>query len=138
MRKITGFAVALCLALGPLAARAQQADDSFSAGHLTPVAPQNVANNGQPVLSTCGTSPTLNTYATDLAGTITFGAGAVTACTITFAQPYATPPTCGAWGTTSGFAPSAASVTARSATAVTITAAASLTSGTLDYMCMGR
>ena len=43
MRKITGFAVALCLALGPLAARAQQADDSFIAGHLTPVAPQNVA-----------------------------------------------------------------------------------------------
>jgi hypothetical protein len=46
-----------------------------------------------PVLSSCGTSPTLDANATDQSGTITVGAGA-SSCTLIFSQPKLSIPHC--------------------------------------------
>ena len=48
---------------------------------------------GTPVLSSCGTAPTLDANATDQSGTITFGATA-SGCTLTFYEPAPSRPHC--------------------------------------------
>lgn len=45
-------------------------------------------------LSGCGTSPTVNNYASDARGTITEGTGSPTGCTLTFRTPFFYSPTC--------------------------------------------
>lgn len=45
-----------------------------------------------PVLSACGTTPTIS--GTDIAGTVTMGTGSPTGCVITFATAYVTAPNC--------------------------------------------
>jgi hypothetical protein len=134
-----GIAGLLAAALVSPALAQNQADDSFFAGHITPIPPQNVANSGLPILSNCGTTPTLSATSSDAGGTINVGSGAVTSCTLTFAQPYSNAtPSYVVSGTTSGLAPTAASVTARSLTAITISTTASVGSGTIDYFGTGR
>lgn len=47
-----------------------------------------------PTLTSCGTSPTLNTGSTDVSGSVAVGTGTVTACTINFAYSWTIGPTC--------------------------------------------
>ena len=51
-------------------------------------------NGSAPSVSNCGTGPGITTTSNDNAGTIDVGAGAVTSCTLTFATPFAFPPSC--------------------------------------------
>lgn len=56
------------------------------AGHM-------VTQSTQPVLSSCGTSPSLSTNSNDNSGTVTVGSTA-SGCTVTFANAYRVAPTC--------------------------------------------
>lgn len=47
-----------------------------------------------PAVSSCGTSPSLSTGASDNKGTITLGSGTVTACTLTFGTAFTVAPSC--------------------------------------------
>lgn len=85
-----------------------------------------------PAITTCGTgSPASN--GNDNIGTITIGGGVVTACTITFANPWPATPVC----TFTAGAAAIISVTAQSRTAVTIASSLSVGSGIVNYQCMG-
>lgn len=55
-----------------------------------------------PVLSTCGTSPSLATGSTDTAGKITVGTSASNACTLTFGTAYTSAPFCIVQNATTG------------------------------------
>ena len=46
------------------------------------------AQTAPPTVSSCGTSPSLSANATDFVGRVTFGAGLLTACVVTFSQLY--------------------------------------------------
>lgn len=47
----------------------------------------NISHSGSvPVVSSCGTSPTIDGHATNSAGTVTVGTGAAASCTVTFAN----------------------------------------------------
>lgn len=46
------------------------------------------AQTASPTISSCGTSPSLSSNATDFIGRVTFGAGLLTACTISFTKLY--------------------------------------------------
>lgn len=84
-----------------------------------------------PTVSSCGTSPTIS--GNDTAGTVTVGSGVVTACTITFAAPRSGTPRVvgvvvgGGLSITGGYS-------AKSNTAVTFSFAATVASGTFDYL----
>lgn len=83
-----------------------------------------------PVASACGAGAAL-AGAADSNGAITVGAGA-SGCTITFAAPYLTPPTCvlhSRAGRRFGYAVST--------TAITVTTIDPLDGTTLDYLCHG-
>jgi hypothetical protein len=96
-------------------------------------------NGGLPTLSACGTGPTLSANSTDGSGIITTGTGSPTACTLTFTGvgPFTASPECNVDAQVAG-APVGAAITTRSATAVTMTFASAMTSGTVDYFCVGR
>lgn len=46
-----------------------------------------------PVLSSCGTTPSINAAGDNFGGTVTVGSGAVTGCVVTFGIPFANTPT---------------------------------------------
>lgn len=48
------------------------------------------AQTSSPTISSCGTSPSLSSNATDFIGQVTFGSGLLTACTISFTKLYTT------------------------------------------------
>lgn len=109
-----------------------QATSGNISGHIS-------VNGPQPTLSSCGTAPAGNAFATDTVTTVTTGSTSVSACTVTFAQPFSYgPPTCVVSAISSGGTPYAAGVSARSLTAVTFTWATAMTSGFLDYFCSGH
>lgn len=86
---------------------------------------------GVPVLSGCGTAPTLDANSTDQAGTVTFGATAG-GCTITFSVAKASKPHCAV--TTQAQSLANAYTYTESASAIVITQTAS--GGTVwDYVC---
>jgi hypothetical protein len=97
-----------------------------------------VNNNGHivtggtaPTVSTCGTSPSVS--GNDTAGTVTVGSGVVTACTLTFYKVRAsTPQVVGV--TTGGGLNIAGGYSAKSTSAVTFSFAATVGSGTFDYL----
>lgn len=86
-----------------------------------------------PVITSCGTTPTLTTGSTDAAGTITMGTSA-TGCVITFGTAYSTAPACVVtWRAT----PLASQSYTTSTTALTLTQT-STSNNLADYVCRGR
>ncbi len=94
------------------------------AGHIQ-------TGGGTPAVSTCGTSPSIS--GNDTSGTVTVGSGVVTACTITFAKTRSnTPRVVGV--VTGGGLNIAGGYSAKSTSAVTFSFAATIGSGTFDYL----
>jgi hypothetical protein len=83
-----------------------------------------------PVLTGCGTSPAINSAATDIAGTVTEGSVA-TGCVITFGSAYSTAPNC----TVSSLSGLGFSYTV-STSAITVTNIGALSSTKLAYTCI--
>lgn len=94
------------------------------AGHIA-------TGGGTPAVTSCGVTPSIS--GNDTSGTVTVGSGVVTACTITFAKTRSNTPrvvgvvTGGALNITGGYS-------AKSTTAVTFSFAATVGSGTFDYL----
>ena len=95
----------------------------------------NTSNNtgNAPVLSTCGTSPSLGTGSSDTAGSITVGTTASNACTLTFGTAFTTAPFCIVQNKTTG---AAANVYTVSTTAIVFSSALA-DSTQLYYVCVG-
>lgn len=87
-----------------------------------------------PTVSSCGTSPTVDTTSTDFAGIINVGSASPTACTITFASAFVNTPVC---VITDDLQTAEPAITTRSATAFTVTLSAALNSGHLFFICVG-
>lgn len=49
------------------------------------------AQTFSPTVASCGTSPSLSTNATDFIGRVTFGAGLLTSCVVSFTKLYSNP-----------------------------------------------
>lgn len=104
-----------------------------AAGFSRHVVAGATTTNNLPVLSTCGTSPTLAAGSTDRAGKITVGTSASNACTLTFGTTYTTAPFCIVQNSLTG---AAANVYAVSATTI-VWSSALADSTTLFYECIG-
>jgi hypothetical protein len=86
-----------------------------------------------PAVSACGTSPSIDSHATNFSGTVTAGSGTVTSCTVTFAASgFATWVHC----RVSPESTIAAFGYSYTKTVLTVTAT-SLTSDVFDYACDG-
>ncbi|MDE2099295.1 MAG: hypothetical protein KGL39_18725 [Patescibacteria group bacterium] len=90
--------------------------------------------SGQPSLSSCGSSPTLDSASTNEMGLVTVGTGLVTGCTITFSQARASTPIC-LVGSNSTTALIGYSV---STTVITINASLTIGAGKIYYFCRGN
>ena len=113
-------ATAVSFILGPVNNVGDQVTSGV--GHLK-------ASGTAPVLTSCGTSPTIS--GSDVAGIITTGSGATT-CTVTFAATYTTVPSC-------YFLPiGTATMPVYSVSATAITVATSIASTGYSYACIGR
>lgn len=89
-----------------------------------------VSNGNVPVLSSCGTGPTVLTGSTDTAGTFTIGSGA-TACTITFTSAFPVAPTCIVQA-------SAQPVPTYTTSTTAISLTVGVASTTYNYICVGH
>lgn len=87
-----------------------------------------------PVLSACGTSPTIDANATDTSGTVTVGTVAASSCTVTFNKAFTSYVHCRVAAQTASLAAVAYSY---SITAITITGT-SLIGALFDYSCDGK
>lgn len=87
-----------------------------------------------PTVSSCGTGAAVSS-ANDFGGYINPGSGGVTSCVLTFAQHFANPPQCVGNAATSSNVPVPAWVSARSTTAITLTTAADVSSGSIQFQC---
>lgn len=90
------------------------------------------AQSAIPVLSSCGTSPSIATGSTGASGRVTTGTGTPTGCVITFAAAYTATPSCVVVSQTA-YATSTPAYTV-STTAITITQAA-VNSVIYNYIC---
>lgn len=97
-------------------------------GHITSTSTSNT-----PVLSSCGTTPSI--VGSDAAGTVTVGSVAATGCTITFANAYVNAPACTVTEQT-GSVTNVFSYTL-STTAIVVSQTG-LTSDKLNYVCIGN
>ncbi len=97
-------------------------------GHVT-------ASSTTPVLSSCGTTPSLSSDSSDFQGTITVGSVAATACTLTFGVPHTTGTHC-VISEQTGSVVNASSYT-EGLTGFTYSQTG-LTSDKLDYACFGQ
>lgn len=95
-------------------------------GHLT-------TTGSDPVLSSCGTSPTI--VGSDNAGQITIGTSASDTCTVTFATAFATAPACTVSGDDGSFALTA--VTTTTTFVITCPAASDFSSDVINFICIG-
>lgn len=95
----------------------------------------NVSANGSaiPVLSSCGTSPSITAGSTDFAGNYTTGSAATT-CTITFATAFAVAPTCIITNNTGA----ATLIPTYSTSTTAITVATDIASTAYNYVCIGH
>lgn len=94
-----------------------------------------ISSGTTPSVSSCGTSPSMDPNSTDFAGTINTGSASPTACTLTFSTPFPNTPVC---VVSDDLQTSEPAVTARSASAITLTLGASLSSGHIFYICVGQ
>lgn len=97
-------------------------------GHMT-------ASSTAPVLSSCGTSPTLTTDSSDFQGTITVGSVAATGCTLTFGTPHTTNTHCVISNQTVSVVNA---MTYTESTTGFVVSQTGLTSDKLDYICTGK
>lgn len=88
-------------------------------------------NGAAPVVSACGTTPTIrgNNYG----GVITTGSGPISACTITFTPAFGTVPSCVASNTSTGAGIAAATTTT---TLVMTGSGVDMTSDIVNYICV--
>ena len=93
----------------------------------------NKNSTAAPTVSSCGTSPAIDTKANMASGTVTVGSGTVSSCTITFASALNTWNHCRVTSQAGKIAGLAYTYTT---TAITVTAT-SLTSDVFDYQCDG-
>lgn len=99
-------------------------------GHLST---DNSQVDIEPVLSACGTNPTV--VGNDMAGTITVGTGvSTTSCTLTFGYAYVIVPTCVVVNNSALQLIRAAPT----ASALVITSATSFSTNTMSYVCFGH
>lgn len=92
-----------------------------------------LGNGDLPVLSSCGSTPTLADGSTDMSGTVTMGTTA-TGCVITFGTPYSVAPACTVtWRAT----PLASQSYTVSASAITLTQT-STSNNLIDYVCVAK
>lgn len=105
---------------------------AVSAMQLMPTGHINNGAGSGPTLSSCGTSPSLSTNATDFSGTVTTGT-VTTGCTITFAASYTSTPTC--WVVDSTGVRASMSYTVNS-TSIVVTG--NVVSDKLTYGCLGQ
>jgi len=104
----------------------------FDAANRATIPGQLLDTGGVPVLTTCGTSPTI--VGTDLSGMVTMGTGSPTGCIITFAAAYPVAPHCVVgWAT----APLAAMAWTTTTTALTLVQTAT-SSNVVHYVCFGK
>lgn len=87
-----------------------------------------------PTISSCGTTPNGRVTGSDIAGTITVGGGAVTACTLTFVNAWRNTPVC---VVTDNSASISVGLTSVSTTAFTVGTSLSLGGGNIYYHCFG-
>lgn len=100
----------------------------------TDSAGRHVSTGSTPVISACGTSPSV--IGNDEAGQITIGSGGIaTSCTLTFASAWTTAPIC--LVNHQGAIVAARAVTTTT-TLVIDTVLALTASGKIDYICRGR
>lgn len=107
--------------------------DAVNAGSKLTIGGHYAYNTGLPVVSACGTSPSIDAHATDSSGTVTVGTVSASSCTITFANAYSTWNHCRV--TSQGVVASLAYSYTLSAITVTAT---SLVGDLLDYGCDGN
>lgn len=93
-----------------------------------------ISSGTVPSVSACGTSPSMDLASTDIAGKINVGSVTATACTLTFALPFASAPICTVSDDSTGVT---ADITSISATAVTFGFSVSLAGGHVWYLCLG-
>ena len=94
----------------------------------------NTNSTAAPAVSSCGTSPTIDSHANNKSGTVTVGSGVIATCTVTFAGTgYSTWNHCRVTPQTASLAAFAYSYTL---TVLTVTGT-SLTSSVFDYDCDG-
>lgn len=87
----------------------------------------------QPVVSACGTGPTLSGGASDGAGSIAIGTGVVTSCTLTFSNTWSATPHCFVNDQTTTLA-----TRATPTTTTVIFRGSFVTGDVLDYWCIGE
>ncbi len=92
-----------------------------------------MGSSGTPVISACGTAPTLGTGSTDSYGTINVGSGVVLSCTLTFSITAASPPHCVVGTNLSTVVPGWSTSTTTLTTSLSLT----LGGGKIYYICMG-
>lgn len=93
-----------------------------------------VSSGTIPGVSSCGTSPTMDPSSTDSGGKINVGSVTATACTLTFANAYASAPICIVSDDSTGVT---ADISSISSTAVTFGFSISLAGGHVWYICVG-
>lgn len=87
---------------------------------------------GTPILSSCGTNPTLSTNSNDFAGVINIGTGVVLACTLNFSKTYNTPMACQVSGNSGTITVGMTNATTNSAV---FGLSLSLGGGKINYIC---
>ena len=103
-------------------------NNSYWPGHFLSIGPTPA-----PILTSCGTSPTI--LGTDTAGTIVVGTGSpATGCIVTFTQAYLLKPYCVAVSQNPATSPAAYST---ATTSITFTTPTALNGATLNYWCSG-
>lgn len=93
----------------------------------------HLAGTAVPVLSSCGTSPSVDARANNASGTVTTGSGILTSCTVTFSSAYTSWNHCQVTSQAGKIAGLAYTYTT---SAITITGT-SITSDVFDYKCDG-
>lgn len=88
-------------------------------------------SNAVPVLSSCGTTPTIT--GSDMAGKVVIGSGIISSCTITFNASWTNAPACVANNETAILLVRAVSTQ----TTVVLSVATTFQSDTVSYMCLG-
>ena len=89
------------------------------------------ATGADPVLSACGTSPTV--VGADSFGQVTIGTGVTTSCTATFDSAFGVAPSCTLTGDNTALGYAVTTTT----TVMTITSSADMASDVINYTCVG-
>lgn len=92
-----------------------------------------IFSGANPVIISCGTSPTFYAGSNDVAGYINGGSGTVTTCSMTFAKTWPAPPVCNAAGATT----STSVIASTTVTTLTLTLGTNMNGKRIGYSCIG-